>query len=270
MRTHRCVFLILLGLLAPAPEAGDWDRLVKEYIEAQESVKEPVPTAYPWLAKRLKTLFGVRGVGHIQVFSEKDGKRTLDGDIYYKSGEIHVIKHDTGWNLVTKGKEAYEWEAGTKEGLITKLIDKDLIDYLLYLTDPSVIMTCFYHAALFEPGKFLPPKEVEGGYIERRFKEPIEGFRAVFVSEEPAWLCGFEYDDGKDSKPVRTIFSKPKWLEQVPAGVFERLKGSSSRNPTCRFAGTWSICKQRPETGLELSPQAPARALCRSGFPSGY
>jgi hypothetical protein len=88
------------------------------------SVKEPVPTAYPWLAKRLKALFGVGGE-----------------------------------------------------------------------------------------------------YIERRFKEPIEGFRAVFVSEEPAWLCGFEYDDGKDGKPVRMIFSKPRSLKEVPPGVFERLKG---------------------------------------------
>ena len=169
MRTFRCASLVMLGLLAPAPEAGDWDGLVKEYVEAYESVKELVPTAYPWVAKRLRTLFGVRGVGHIQFFGEKDGKRTLGADIYYKAGEVHVINHDKGWNLVTKGKEAYEWEAGEKEGLITKVDDKDLIDYLLYLTDPSCIMTCIYHDALYEPGKFLPPKEVKRGCIERRF-----------------------------------------------------------------------------------------------------
>ena len=177
------------------------------------------------MAKRLKTLFGVRGVGHIQVFAEKDGKRTLVADIYYKAGEVHVINHDKGWNLVTKGKEAYEWETGDKEGLITKLNDEDLIDYLLYLTDPSCIMTCLYHSALTEPGKFLPPKEVERGLIERRFKEPVEGFRAVFVSEEPAWLCGFECDDPEGGKPMRMIVSKPESLKEVPAGVFERLKG---------------------------------------------
>src|SRR5262249_56317767 len=123
---------------AAACVAGDGNGLVKKYVEAYESVKEPSPTAYPWLAKRLKSLFGVRGVGHIQVFAEKDGKRTLGTDIYYKAGEVHVINHGKGWNLVTKGKEAYEWdewEAGWKEGLITKVSDKDLIDYLIYLTD---------------------------------------------------------------------------------------------------------------------------------------
>ena len=155
MRSHWRAVLMLLGLLAS--EAEDWDGLVKKYVEAYESVKEPVPTAYPWVAKRLRTLFGVRGVGHIQVFSEMDGKRTLVSDLYYKAGELHVINHDKGWNLVTKGNEAYEWETGEKEGQITKLKNEDLIDYLLYLTDPSCIMTCFYHDALYEPGT-LPRK----------------------------------------------------------------------------------------------------------------
>ena len=225
MQTLWWVLLVMLGLLAPTSEAGDWDALVKEYVQAYEAVKEPVPTAYPWVAKRLMTLFGVRDVGHIQVFSEKDGKRTLGADIYYKAGEIHIINHEKGWNLVTKGKEAYEWETGAKEGLITELTDRDLIDYLLYLTDPSYIMTCFYHGALYEPGKFLPPKEVERGLIERRFKEPVEGFRAVFVSEDPAWLCGFESDGPEGGRPVRMIVSKPESLKEVPAEVFERLKG---------------------------------------------
>jgi hypothetical protein len=225
MRTFRCASWVILGLLAPASEADDWNGLVKRYVEEFESVKEPVPTAYPWVAKRLRTLFGVRGVGHIQVYAEKGGKRTLGADIYYKAGEVHVISHDKGWNLVTKGKEAYEWEAGEKEGLITKVDDKDLIDYLLYLTDPSCIMTCLYHHALVEPGKFLPPKEVEPGCIERRFKEPVEGFRAVFVSEQPAWLCGFECGDPEGGKSVRMIVSKPESIKEVPAEVFERLKG---------------------------------------------
>ncbi len=225
MRTLWCVSIVMSGLLVAAAEPGDWNGLVKEYVKVYESVKDPQPTAYPWVAKRLKTLFGVRGVGHIQFFAEKDGKRTLGADIYYKAGEVHVISHDKGWNLVTKGKDAYEWETGDKKGLITKVNDKDLIDYLLYQTDPSCIMTCLYHDALYKPGKFLPPKEVERGLIERRFKKPVEGFRAVFVSEEPAWLCGFESDGPEGGKPVRMIVSKPESLKEVPAKVFQRLKG---------------------------------------------
>jgi hypothetical protein len=225
MRTHWCAYLMMLGLLVPASAAEDWDGLVKMCVERYESIKEPVPTGYPWVAKRLKTLFGVGGVGHIQVFSEKDGKRTVCTDIYYKADEVHVIYHQEGWNLVTKGREAYEWEAGKKEGQITKLNDKDLIDYLIYLTDPSCIMTCIYHDALFEPAKFLPPKDVEHGTIERRFKEPVGGFQAIIVSEEPAWLCGVECGDPQGGKTERLMWSKPKSLKEVPAEVFDRLKG---------------------------------------------
>jgi hypothetical protein len=85
-------------------------------------------------------------------------------------------------------------------------------------------MTCLYHDALVEPGRFLPPKEVERGCIEMRFKQPVEGFRAVFVSEKPAWLCGFEGGAPEGGKPVRMMVSKPESLKEVPAEVFERLK----------------------------------------------
>jgi hypothetical protein len=225
MRTQACTILMAIGLVAPALAAEDWDALVKKYVEAFESVKEPVPTAYPWVARRLKTLFGVKSVGQIRVFSEIDGKRNLVADVYYKVGELHVINHDKGWNLVTKGKEAFEWETGATEGLLTKLNDNDLIDYLIYLTDPSCIMTCFYHDALYEPGKFLPQKEVERGMIEKRFKKPVEGFQAVFISEAPAWLCGVECGNPENGKTERQIYSKPTALKEVPAEVFHRLKG---------------------------------------------
>ena len=225
MRTHWCALLVMLGLLAPASEAGDWDGLVKEYVEAYESVKEPVPTAYPWVAKRLRTLFGVRGVGHIQVFAEKDGKRTLGADIYYKAGEVHIINHDKGWNLVTKGKEAYEWETGEKEGLITKLDDKDLIDYLLYLTDPSCIMTCFYHGALVR-ARQVPPAEGGRAWAHREAVQGAgQGVPGGLRLGGAGLALRLRVRRPGGGKPVRMIVSKPESLKEVPAGVFERLKG---------------------------------------------
>jgi hypothetical protein len=183
-------------------------------------------------------------VGRIQVFSEKDGKRTLNADIYYKAGQVHVINHDEGWNLVTKGREAYEWEAGKKEGQITKLNDKDLIDYLLYLTDPSCIMNCIYHDAVFEPGKFVPPKEVERGTIERRFKEPVEAFRAVFVVEIRQGLRG-----DRGPTPVRTHTvcavpgrAVPGWRQKVE----DRRLRWSPRRPRIR---RWWARRHADSTG---------------------
>jgi len=51
-------------LIGPVPEAGDWDGLVKKYVEAYESVKEPVPTAYPWVAKRLRIADSITSRDH--------------------------------------------------------------------------------------------------------------------------------------------------------------------------------------------------------------
>jgi hypothetical protein len=225
MSTHTCGFLVATVLLATASDADDWHGLVKTYIEAYESIKDPVPTAYPQLAKRLRSLFGVQGVGHIQIVQEEDGKRKVYSDVYYRVGEVHIAQHVEGWNLVTKGTEAYEWEVGKNEGVITKLANKDLIDYLLYVTDPSYIMTSMYHDGFYAPEKFLPPKQVEHGCKEMRLRKPIEGFRAVFVADEPFWFCGFEVGDPKGDKSSRVFYSKPESLKDVPAEVLHRLKG---------------------------------------------
>lgn len=223
--TYVCTFLVATGFLAAAPDLDDWDDLIKTYIEASESIKEPVPTAYPQLAKRVKTFFGVKGVGHIQIFQEEDGKRKLYSDMYYKAGEVHIVQHVEGWNLVTKGTDAYEWEVGKKEGVITKLANKDLFDYLLYKTDPSCIVTSLYYHVLYTPERFLPGKDMDRGCKEMRFKKPVEGFRAVFIAEEPLWFCGFEVGDPNGDKSSRVFYSKPESLKDVPAEVFQRLKG---------------------------------------------
>jgi hypothetical protein len=68
-------------------------------------------------------------------------------------------------------------------------------------------------------------KQLERGMIERRFKKPVERFQAVFVSEEPAWLCGFECGDPESGKTERQMYSKPKSVKEAPAEVFDRLKG---------------------------------------------
>jgi hypothetical protein len=47
MQTLGFALLVMSGLLVAAAEPGDWNGLVKEYVKAFESVKEPAPTAYP-------------------------------------------------------------------------------------------------------------------------------------------------------------------------------------------------------------------------------
>jgi hypothetical protein len=218
--------LAAAAVFLPIRLADDgWDDILKKSIERYESIQKPEPTAYPWVAKRLRTFSEVKGFGHIQVFAEVQGKRSLASDVYYTKGQLHIVCHDEGWNLATKEDGIYEWMQGDTKGIITKATDRDLIDYLLYLTDPSYIMTCLYHEALQTPGTFLPQKELEGGIVEWRLRTPIEGFQAVLVSQEPAWLCGFEYRNPATGQVSRLIYTKPKSLNQLPPEVLDRMTG---------------------------------------------
>ncbi len=60
--------------------------------------------------------------------------------------------------------------------------------------------------------------------IEWRFIETVERFQAVFISQEPGWLCGFECGDPKNGETERQMYSRPRSLKEVPAEVFDRLK----------------------------------------------
>jgi hypothetical protein len=226
MISRSLVVLAALGVFATSRiDDEDWTAVVKSYVESMEAIKDPRPVAYPWVARRLKTLFEVEGVGHIQVFTEEGGKKVLYSEIYYSKGELHVVDHKKGWYLVTRGDGVYEWDKEQKEGIITKATAKDLIDYLIYLTDPSYIMTDLYYSVLQSPEQFLPPKDLEGGTVEWRFRKALEGFQSVLVSQEPAWLCGFETRNPVTGETNRVTFTKPESLKQLPAELLDRMKG---------------------------------------------
>jgi len=95
MRALWCVSIVMSGSLVAAADPDDWDGLVKEYLKVYESVKEPQPTAYLWVAKRLKTLFGVRGVVHIQFFAEKDGK--MPRAMHFRIGKVRDLGCEFGF-----------------------------------------------------------------------------------------------------------------------------------------------------------------------------
>ena len=72
--------------------------------------------------------------------------------------------------------------------------------------------------------------------------KPVEGFQAVFVSEEPAWLCGFECGDPEIVKTERQMYSSPNRSRPSRQKSSINSRGSSSSNPICRIVGTWFTC----------------------------
>lgn len=234
LRLPILLYMAAVALAGPSSNSAKWDQLVNTYIKGYASIKKPQPVAYPQMADRLRTLFHGRKVSHVQLFAEKNGKRQLRTDIYYRSGELHIIQHAKGWNLITRGPHAYEWEVGKKQGLITRAKTEDLIDYLLYVTDPSYIMTSLYHGYLTQPKTYRDPVPEEGGCIRLTRKKPVEGFNALLVVEKPFWFCGFEVGMG-DGKLASFIYSQPRSISEVPKAVLQRLNGIKFRK------SDWSI-----------------------------
>lgn len=205
------------------PRFGEWERIVNQYIGTYAKIDDPKPVAYPRMADRLRTVFLGREFSRIQVFDLKRGRRHVSADIYYGAGELYILQKK-GWNLATHGSEIYEWETGEKEGFITTAKTEDLIDYLLYITDPSYVMTSMYYYYLLAPQAYRPPLKQKDGSTKLRAKE-LSHFSALYLCEKPLWFCGFEMKpsgaDGQDA----ILYSVPRPMPEVPSEVIELPDG---------------------------------------------
>jgi hypothetical protein len=208
---------------AQSPRSREWDRIANRYIKDYREIEEPKPVAYPRMADRLRTLFHGRKFSHVQVFDLRNGHRELSADISYGAGELHILQKK-GWNLVTQGAEAYEWETGEKEGLITKAKTEDLIDYLLYFTDPSYIMTSMFYNYLLAPETYHAPVKQKDGCIKLRAKE-LSHFSALYLFEKPLWFCGFEMKPSGSEGQEAILYSQPTPIPEVPQRVIELPDG---------------------------------------------
>jgi len=224
--------LVALSFFVASAESGEWDDLINEGIAAYKSIKEPRQVAFPEMAARLETLFRSHRLNHVQIFTEKGGKRSLSTEIYYGDGELHVVQHVKGWNLVTKGSEAYEWEFGKRTGEITMAAPKELVAYTIYLTDPAFFPTYLHHLYLTKPELFDDAKAGESGCKELRLKKPHKFLHAIHIDEEHLWYGAIEYENREAGERTKVIFSKPKAIDQIPDKVLDRVKGIKFRKST--------------------------------------
>jgi hypothetical protein len=217
-----CFLAVILSAL-PA-ETSEWDKLVDDHIEGYRAIKDRKPVAFPEMGERLHTLFRSHSLSHVQIFIQRgNAKRELGADLYYGKGELHIVQHIAGWNLVTKGDEAFEWRFGARTGDNSPTEVKELFAYTVYLTDPAYFPTYLFEKYLSEPESFEPPVPGSPGLTKLRVKEPMHGFTEIQVDLKHVWYGEFEFI-GKAGVPTRWIFSKPKAIEKVPVEVFDRMK----------------------------------------------
>ena len=213
-----------------------WAEIVPYLFQSLEEPNDKERGAY---SDRLRTLLDRKGVSHIRCSATTDGKMSQRADIYYKPGELHVVNTPPAgaskqgeWNLVVKDGKAYEWRNGETQGIVSKAIDRDMIEYLIYLTDPAVFLTQTHRDFLRRPEAFFPPKKgKQKRWTELKYKKPHElGITALFVGEDPFWIYGIQLIN--DDATVRMTFDRPLSDETIPADLFDRLQDIQFKEST--------------------------------------
>lgn len=230
-------FLLTLTTLCqttPVEEPLSWDAQVDAIMTAVNDLKSPNNSDIPSSPHRFETLLRSHPRSHVQIFVETDGKQVLTTDLYYGKGELHIIQHTSGWHLVTRGTEGYEWKVGRKTGQLIQTTPKDLIEYVAYLTDPagfcSHVLKRYHHS----PELFEPAKKTKDGLTELRMKKPEHGMRALQVDPEKFWYGGLEFEN--DEKVTKIRYTKPKAIDKFPPSILKRLDSVTFRKSPSKLS----------------------------------
>jgi len=205
--------------------AGEWNEQITLYLDAYEkSAADPKPIVYPKLGERIKGLFLTNETNHILIKNQEKHQIKVVTELFYKSGELHILQHGVGWNMFTKGEYIYEWKTGEKTGFKIKRNEKDLVDYILYITDPSYIMTSLYDEYSRNPTNYIVLENKEENWKELSLKEPLYGFEAIYVNEEPLWFYGFRVTNPRSKTTSSLYIDKPIEYKRIPEELVEAMK----------------------------------------------
>lgn len=221
----KIMLFILLSIGSTWANAGEWDKQITFYLDAYiKSADNPKPIVYPKLGERVKGVFLSNETNHILIKNQKNHQIEVTTELFYKSGELHILQHGDGWNMLTKGDYIYEWKTGEKAGIKIKKNEKDLVDYILYITDPSYIMTSLYNGFSRNPEKYDVIEKKEENWKELSLKEPLYGFEAIYVNEEPLWFHGFRVTNPQSKNTSSVFYDKPSEYKKIPGELMEAMK----------------------------------------------
>jgi hypothetical protein len=202
-------------------KASGWDERLSLYLEAYDnSAEQPKPIVYPNLSERVKNAFLMNHSNYVKIESTGFDQNLFFTELFYSDAELVVYQHDEGWNLLTKGDYVYEWRHGENQGIKIKKNEIDLVDYILYLTDPSYFMTFSTYEYYQRPENVKVRQPKGKPYLELIFKEPLGGFiDAVFVNIDSLWFHGYRLKDPKTEEFATKNISPPKEYQSLPSYI---------------------------------------------------
>ena len=214
-RIARLVLMVMA--IHSAGHAAELNAVVHGYIAMFEaSWDKPKPVCYPQLAERIREIFPSQGAIKIDSWSNEQGVRKNGSAIYVEGTRVEIVAPIGEWNLSTDEQYVYEWETGSKSGLRIKRVNEDLVALLYYDTDPSWIMASLYSDYLVTPKSFHAVTNPNSNVVELVLNKPVEGFEAVYVSQNPLWFHGFRAQ-GSEAR-----FSKPETRNEIPKEIRAR------------------------------------------------
>lgn len=197
--------------------AGEWSDRISIYLEAYEkSAEDTKPIAYPRLSERISNAFLVNKNSHVNFEVLINGDIHSSTDLYYTEGALVIYQQTEGWNLVTKGDYVYEWKRGDAVGIKIKKNETHLVDYILYLTDPTYLMTSLFYNYNSNPKDYLVKDLDDKPYKQIVLEEPVIGIESIFVNLESLWFHGFAQSDPESEESRVFYIHEPQEYQSVP------------------------------------------------------
>lgn len=213
------------------PVADDWDERIELVIEQiQNSTEQHSPILIQQLIAKVENVFQKNTLNRFSVEYGIDGQRELGAEIFYGNGELFVLSHG-GFlsgekiNLVTQGDYVFEWESGASTGIKIEKNENDIVDFILYMTDPAGFMYAHYEKYINQP-ETADVVEIEGvPWQEIVFKEPWRGYESMLVDTDSVWFHGIRRTIPDSGVVYSWYISRPTAYEALPESLEAMMEG---------------------------------------------
>ena len=166
-----------------------WDNYIKNYLHNLAQVEGKNKGVSQAAIKIIKETFVKRKISKFVITTKNQDKVNI-ATVYYTVNELYIQNDKEGWNIVSSGNKIYEWKVGHKTGLIIEANEKDLIDYIIYLTDPAGFKISIYKKYLKDQKRFIVEPRQNSKLLKLR--KPTYGIQSVEISENPFWLLSIK------------------------------------------------------------------------------
>ena len=152
-----------------------------------------------------------------------------ESHIFFKKGELHVLTK-VGEKITniktTRNNSIYIWEDSDKTGIKIKKNEKDMVDFIVYMSVFYNFLGELYIHYLENPDGYQidnqPGQSYKKFILPQEMVKATDGIRELYVDEYDFWLYGYRLIneeimlDKSIHGPVKTIIERPVEYDVIP------------------------------------------------------